>query len=72
MTWSVADCCFCKLFALRQLLFVTDQAMFEPLTHSYHSGTITGLDVCIRKPLAATCSLDHSVRVWNYETKYAN
>ena len=27
-----------------------------------------GLDVCIRKPLIATCSLDRSVRIWNFET----
>ncbi|XP_076813301.1 cilia- and flagella-associated protein 57-like [Clavelina lepadiformis] len=45
-----------------------EQASFEPLTHSFHSSTITGLDICIRKPLIATCSLDHSVRIWNYET----
>nr|CAB3267722.1 WD repeat-containing protein 65 [Phallusia mammillata] len=45
-----------------------EQATFEPLTHSFHSSSITGLDVCIRKPLIATCSLDRSVRIWNYET----
>jgi len=27
---------------------------------------ITGLDVCIRKALVATCSLDKTVKVWNY------
>ena len=27
---------------------------------------ITGLDVCIRKSLIATCSLDKTVKVWNY------
>merc|ERR1719494_598157 len=26
------------------------------------------MDVCIRKPLIATCGLDKSVRIWNYET----
>ena len=30
---------------------------------------ITGLDVCLRKPLVATCGLDRSVRVWNYLDK---
>lgn len=27
---------------------------------------ITGLDVCVRKPLVVTCGLDRSVRVWDY------
>ncbi|XP_068567972.1 cilia- and flagella-associated protein 57 isoform X2 [Cebidichthys violaceus] len=42
---------------------------FEFLSQSFHSKSITGLSVCIRKPLVATSSLDHSVRIWNYETK---
>ncbi|XP_028390638.1 cilia- and flagella-associated protein 57-like [Dendronephthya gigantea] len=45
-----------------------DQVTFELLCQSFHNGVITGLDVCIRKPLIATCSLDRSVRIWNYET----
>ncbi|KAJ8011195.1 hypothetical protein DPEC_G00055650 [Dallia pectoralis] len=45
-----------------------EQAYFEFLSHSFHSNAITGLSICIRKPLVATCSLDHSVRVWNFET----
>ncbi|XP_060782965.1 cilia- and flagella-associated protein 57 [Neoarius graeffei] len=44
------------------------RAHFEFLSHSLHSGTISGLSVCIRKPLIATCSMDHSIRIWNYET----
>jgi hypothetical protein len=32
----------------------------------YHSQAITGIDVCVRKPLVATCGLDKSVRIWNY------
>ncbi|XP_078485320.1 cilia- and flagella-associated protein 57 [Ciona intestinalis] len=47
---------------------IGEQASFEQLTHSFHSRGITGLDVCIRKPLIATCSVDQSVRIWNYET----
>ncbi|XP_041912329.1 cilia- and flagella-associated protein 57-like isoform X1 [Alosa sapidissima] len=43
-------------------------AHFEHLSHSFHSGSITGLSVCIRKPIIATCSLDQSVRIWNFET----
>ncbi|KAJ3295052.1 Cilia- and flagella-associated protein 57 [Borealophlyctis nickersoniae] len=39
---------------------------FEPLTPPYHHGQITGMDLCIRKPLFVTCSSDRSIRVWNY------
>lgn len=45
-----------------------DQATFEVLAQAFHNGQILGLDVCIRKPLIATCSLDRSVRIWNNET----
>jgi len=45
-----------------------DQAHFEVLSQTFHSSQVSGLDVCIRKPLIATCSLDGSVRIWNYET----
>lgn len=44
-----------------------DDAVFEFLTESWHSSSITGLSICIRKPLIATCSLDRSVRIWNFE-----
>ncbi|XP_033008310.1 cilia- and flagella-associated protein 57 isoform X2 [Lacerta agilis] len=44
-----------------------ETAHFEYLNHPIHSASITGLDTCIRKPLVATCSLDKSVRIWNYE-----
>ncbi|KAG7481579.1 hypothetical protein MATL_G00068090 [Megalops atlanticus] len=44
-----------------------EEAYFEFLSDSFHSGIITGLSICIRKPLIATCSLDHSVRIWNFE-----
>jgi WD40 repeat protein len=33
-----------------------------------HSGPIAGMDVACRKPLLVSCSEDHSIRVWNYET----
>ncbi|CAG5118964.1 unnamed protein product, partial [Candidula unifasciata] len=45
-----------------------DQANFEILSQMFHTSPITGLDVCIRKPLIATCSTDHAVMIWNYET----
>ncbi|KAI9144944.1 WD40-repeat-containing domain protein [Paraphysoderma sedebokerense] len=34
-----------------------------------HHGAITGLAACVRKPLIATCSIDKSIRVWNYITR---
>ncbi|XP_056146428.1 cilia- and flagella-associated protein 57-like [Lampris incognitus] len=45
-----------------------EQAHFEFLSCSFHSKPITGLSICIRKPLIATSSRDHSVRIWNFET----
>nr|XP_057910756.1 cilia- and flagella-associated protein 57 isoform X2 [Doryrhamphus excisus] len=42
---------------------------FEFLSQPFHSERITDLSVCTWKPIVATCSLDHSVRIWNYETK---
>ena len=32
-------------------------------------GVLIGVDICIRKPLIATCSTDNSVRIWNYMDK---
>ncbi|XP_060235695.1 cilia- and flagella-associated protein 57 [Meriones unguiculatus] len=45
-----------------------EPAQFEYLLYPMHSAAITGLDTCVRKPLIATCSLDRSIRIWNYET----
>ncbi|XP_058408129.1 cilia- and flagella-associated protein 57 isoform X5 [Diceros bicornis minor] len=45
-----------------------EPAHFEYLLYPLHSASITGLATCIRKPLIATCSLDRSVRIWNYES----
>ncbi|KFP24558.1 WD repeat-containing protein 65, partial [Colius striatus] len=43
-------------------------AYFVYLNFPLHSASITGLDICIWKPILATCSLDRSVRIWNYKT----
>ncbi|XP_068808899.1 cilia- and flagella-associated protein 57 isoform X1 [Struthio camelus] len=43
-------------------------AHFIHLNFPLHSDSITGLDICIRRPIVATCSLDRSVRIWNYKT----
>jgi len=39
----------------------------KPLSNLNHGpGAITGLDICIRKPLVVTSGMDRTVRVWNY------
>ncbi|KAJ1618791.1 quinon protein alcohol dehydrogenase-like superfamily, partial [Pavlovales sp. CCMP2436] len=39
---------------------------FAPISGAFHQGAVTGMDVCTRKPLIATCSADRTVRVWDY------
>ncbi|ESO05498.1 hypothetical protein HELRODRAFT_77614 [Helobdella robusta] len=41
---------------------------FTRVTPLVHTDVITGLDVCVRKPYIATCSLDKSVKIWDYST----
>eukprot|EP00698_Gefionella_okellyi_P005561 TRINITY_DN15065_c0_g1_i1.p1 TRINITY_DN15065_c0_g1~~TRINITY_DN15065_c0_g1_i1.p1 ORF type:complete len:1237 (-),score=364.60 TRINITY_DN15065_c0_g1_i1:70-3780(-) len=43
--------------------------LFTVMFGGFHSGPITGLDVCLRRPLVITCSSDKSIRVWNYNTR---
>ena len=38
----------------------------DVLAQPFHHMVITGMDVCVRKPLVVTCGIDKSVRVWNY------
>lgn len=44
-----------------------DNLKFEHQILPFHSKEITGMDICIRKALIATCGLDKTVRVWNYQ-----
>jgi WD40 repeat protein len=39
---------------------------FEDLIQPFHTQRITDFDICLRKPLIATCSYDKSVKIWNY------
>lgn len=64
------------------LLFVTDSnqlikvslnlerpgedSKYEYLVSSFHSNTIFGLDLCVKKQIIATCSSDRTVRIWSY------
>lgn len=47
---------------------LAEEAKFDVFMEAFHYGSITGLDLCIRKPLLVTCSTDKSVRIWNYMT----
>jgi len=40
---------------------------FEPVVQSFHTAEVTGLDICVRKSLVATCSLDRTVKIWNFK-----
>lgn len=44
-----------------------DTPTFNSITQPFHAGPIVGLDTCVRKPLVATSSLDHTVRIWNIQ-----
>ncbi|TMW63363.1 hypothetical protein Poli38472_002304 [Pythium oligandrum] len=39
----------------------------ELLQHGSQLGTVLQVDVCIQRSVVATCGLDKTVRVWNYE-----
>ena len=42
------------------------EAFYEYLVHPFHSRPISGMDVCIKKNLIATCSSDKTVKIWSY------
>ncbi|CAK9258476.1 unnamed protein product [Sphagnum jensenii] len=44
----------------------TDSVPKEVVAETYHQAEITGMDICLLKPFAVSCSKDMSVRVWNY------
>jgi len=46
----------------------TDDIKYEYLVFPgpFHSRSIDGMDVCIKKNLVATCSMDKSVKIWSY------
>ncbi|OAF69544.1 WD repeat-containing protein [Intoshia linei] len=45
-----------------------EQCHVSYLSEQFHSAMVTGLDMCIRKPMIATCSTDRSIHIWNFET----
>ena len=46
-----------------------DEMNFELVAQSFHSSEIVGIDACIRKPIVASVSSDHTVRLWNFLDK---
>ena len=42
------------------------EAVYEYLVHPFHSRPISGMDVCIKKNLIATCSSDKTVKIWSW------
>lgn len=46
----------------------SDDRIVEHVCQPFHSGQITGIDVCTRKPLIATCGRDGRVVLWNHVT----
>jgi len=53
----------------RQLLKLSPTKKPQELISEFHSKGIIGMDVCIRKPLIATCSKDNTIRMWNFIEK---
>ena len=47
----------------------TDKTIFfDYLFKGFHNAPITGMDVCLQRPLLATCSkYDNTIRIWNYK-----
>jgi WD40 repeat protein len=43
----------------------------DVICQPFHAAAITGLDICIRKPLLVTCGKDRNVILWNYVTNTA-
>ena len=41
---------------------------FDYLVSSFHSKSILGLDVCIKKQMIATCANDRTIRFWSYKS----
>ena len=42
------------------------EAFYFYLVQAFHSRPISGMDVCIKKNLIATCSSDKTVKIWSY------
>ena len=43
----------------------------QRLAPGFHSGPITGLATCVRRPVVATAGADRTLRLWNWQDKSA-
>jgi WD40 repeat protein len=43
-----------------------DFLTYDFLIFPFHSRQVCGLDICIKKNLVATCSLDKTIKIWSY------
>jgi WD40 repeat protein len=46
-----------------------EESKYEFLIFPFHSSSINGMDICLKKNILATCGQDNSVRLWNYNQK---
>ena len=47
--------------------FLNREVKFDFLFNGFHNGPVTGIDVCLQRPLIVTCSkYDATIRIWNY------
>jgi WD40 repeat protein len=72
MALSSTDDCIIFTTDNHQLMKVTvnvekpmDDSKYEYLIYPFHSRNVQGMDVCVKKNLIVTCSIDKSVRIWN-------
>ncbi|GBG61636.1 hypothetical protein CBR_g22434 [Chara braunii] len=46
-----------------------EEGVFELLRSGFHTGPVLGLDSCVQKRGFVSFGADHSIRLWNYESK---
>jgi len=46
-----------------------DDSKYDFLLFPFHTSSINSLDICLKKPLVATCGHDNTLRIWNYSTR---
>jgi WD40 repeat protein len=55
---------------LKKDTFMSDhEDLTEMILPLNHNGAINGMDICVRKPLIATCGQDKCIKIWNYEER---
>jgi len=48
-----------------------DDVQYDYLVFPFHARTINGMDVCIKKHLVATSSIDKTIKVWHYGNQFS-